>query len=454
MQGENTESMKRNVVKVLNLLLMLSLLWNNVKAVDFYKKDDILTDSVVLYNVDLDKEVYSKNPNKRMSMASTTKIMTYIIVAENISDFDNINVVVSSDVFSGLEDDVAVAGLRDGDIFNINELLNCLMVPSGGDAALVLANYVGGGSTDRFVEMMNNKAVELGCSDTHFVNPHGLHDEMHYSTANDMYKISRYAMKQQRFMEICNKTEYNPFSDDRKPLITTNKMIDKTRGGKYYYKYACGIKTGYHNQAGNCLVSTATKDGMTYMCVALGGPSVDADGNKLEYNMAMLESKKLYEWAFESLKLQPLSDMKKTIGETKLDLAWKKDNLLLFTEKSVYTILPSKFNMEDIKVEMNVPDMVDAPVEVGDIVGGAKFLYEGEILAESNVVSGEIVPMSFVLLTVRTIKNILLSKVFLVCFTMFMFLAAFYIFITVRKNRLRKNRRRKIIKKYNDRPKK
>ena len=451
--GEVYKIMKFRIFKYLNIMLLILMFCNTASAVNFYKKDDISTDSVVLYNTDLDKEVFSKNADKKRSMASTTKIMTYIIVAENVADLDNTNIVVSKEIFGNLENDVAMADLKDGDVLTVNQLLNCLMVPSGGDAALVLANYVGGGSVEKFVEMMNNKAQELGCTNTHFSNPHGLYDEQHYSTANDMYKITKYAIKQQRFMDICSKSESAVFSDDRKPLITTNKMIDKVRGRKYYYEYARGIKTGYLDEAGYCLISTASKEGTTYMCVALGAPSFDSDGNKIEDNMAMLDSKKLYEWAFSSLKLKPLADAKKMLGQTGLNLAWKKDNLLLFPEKSVYTILPTDFDMSSIKLELNVPESLDAPVETGDLIGNAVFMYEGEKLAEINVVSGETVPKSWFLLIVRTIKNILFSKVFLTCFTLFLIMSVWYVVVTIKKNMNRKNRKRRNTKKYNDRPK-
>ena len=151
--------------------------------------------------------------------------------------------------------------------------------------------------------------------------------------------------------------------------------------------------------------------------------------------------------------MKPLADAKKMLGQTGLNLAWKKDNLLLFPEKSVYTILPTDFDMSSIKLELNVPESLDAPVETGDLIGNAVFMYEGEKLAEINVVSGETVPKSWFLLIVRTIKNILFSKVFLICFTLFLIMSVWYVVVTIKKNMNRKNRKRRNTKKYNDRPK-
>ena len=102
----------------------------------------------------------------------------------------------------------SLAGVLEGEELTAMQLLNCMMIPSGNDAALVLADYIGGGDSQKFVDMMNEKAKELGCTNTHFMNPHGLHDEQHYTTAQDLYLITKYAMTLPYFMEICSKTYY------------------------------------------------------------------------------------------------------------------------------------------------------------------------------------------------------------------------------------------------------
>ena len=157
-------------------------------------------------------------------------------------------------------------------------LLHGLMIRSGNDASLVLADYVCNGDINQFVEMMNQKAQELGCQDTHFTNPHGLHDENHYTTARDLYLITKYAMTLPNFMEISSKVSYvlpATNKQETRRITTTNHLINQNAEGNYYYMYAKGIKTGAHDQAGYCLVSTAIRNGYSYMCVALGAPSVD-----------------------------------------------------------------------------------------------------------------------------------------------------------------------------------
>lgn len=144
--------------------------------------------------------------------------------------------------------------------------------------------------------MMNEKAAELGCTGTHFADPHGLSDENHYTTAEDMYKITKYALTLPYFREVVS-TEYFTLKGDSIPLINTNYMIDYVNGGRYYYQYATGVKTGYTDLAGKCLVSTAKKGDTEYMCIVLGGEYSDESGY---INNAMTDSKNLYEWAFDN----------------------------------------------------------------------------------------------------------------------------------------------------------
>ena len=181
--------------------------------------------SVYLENLDTDSPVFEKDADARRFPASTTKIMTYIITAEHISDFKNTYVTVKDKVLSALDGTgSSTAGLVAGEKLSIYQLLCSMMIPSGNDAALILADYVGGGDTSRFVEMMNQKAQELGCTGTHFSNPHGLNDPNHYTTVRDMGKIAKYAMTLPEFNNITNMTGSDCLGEDRY-LIITNYMM-------------------------------------------------------------------------------------------------------------------------------------------------------------------------------------------------------------------------------------
>lgn len=423
--------MKKNIY-ILIFLVLASIY--SVFAASFYEGDDLCTESLLMVNTDTEMIVFEKNSHIRRSMASLTKIMTYIITAENIKNMDSDVVLINENIWNVLDNESSMSNIRVGDKLSVLDLLNCLMIPSGNDAAQVLANYVGGGSIDKFIDMMNKKAQDLGCYDTHFTNPHGLYDPNHYSTVYDMYIIAKYAMNLPYFMDIIGKTEYKLFNDDRPILRTSNKLINPSEPD-YYYPYASGIKTGWHSDAGRCIISSATKNGVTYICSALGAPNFDKDGNKIDKNFAILESIKLYKWAFDNLAIKTLADKHTPMGQTKLGLAWRKDKLLLNPESDLKLVIPKDAEISNIDVKLSVPESIDAPVEMGDLIGNAVLFYKGQKIAETELVAGETVSKSVLLFAIRTISEIFMSKVLLMSICLIIFLIVFYILITVIKNR-------------------
>ena len=261
---------------------------------------ELNTDAVLLVNSDTDEVLYSKNADKKMLMASTTKIMTYIVVAETVDDLANTKITIEQKPIDDILDkDASVAGFKNhiGESFSVLDILYGMMIPSGCDAAQILAYYAGGGDVNNFIDMMNKKALELDCKNTHFNDAHGLSEQDHYTTAEDMYKITKYALTMPYFKEIVN-TEYYTLPGDTEPLINTNYLIDYVNGRQYYYQYATGIKTGYTDLAGKCLVSSATMGDTNLICIAFGG-KYDAETNYVNY--AMVDSVNLYKWAFENL---------------------------------------------------------------------------------------------------------------------------------------------------------
>jgi D-alanyl-D-alanine carboxypeptidase (penicillin-binding protein 5/6) len=268
---------------------------------------------------------------------------------------------------------------------------------------------------------MNKKAVELGCKDTHFTNPHGLHNEQNYTTANDLIKITKYALTLPYFKEITSQASSNIFGEDR-PLITTNRLIDSRRGGSYYYPYATGIKTGYTDEAGHCIVSSAEKDGYHYICAVLGDHSN-------EKNCAMIDSKNLFEWAFNNMEIKLIFDKNKPIGEIALKYAWQKDRLQLALAQNYFTLLPRDVDPASIDISLNVPKLVEAPVKVGDKIGTAKLSYANQTLTEIDVVSAEIIEKSQLLSFFAAFLNVVTSKWFIISVISLILLISTYIVI-------------------------
>ncbi len=407
---------------------------------------ELKSKSVYLENLDTGTVIFEKEADARRFPASTTKIMTYIITAENVDDYRKTYVTVKERLLDMLEGTgSSVAGLKAGEKLSIYQLLCSLMIPSGNDAALILADYVGEGSIEKFVSMMNAKAKELYCTGTHFANPHGLNDPNHYTTVADMAKIAKYAMTLPEFNEISNMTESDCIGEDRY-LITTNYMIDEGRGGEYYYEYANGIKTGSTgNDSGYCLVSTASKDGYTYLCVAYGAPYEDEEGNAYD-NGAMIDSVNLYEWAFDNLSLKSILDKNELLKEVQVNFAWNKDTLQLIPASGVTKLMPYNITNDSIDKTFSVPEEIDAPIKKGDKIGTVTLSYANQQLAVVDLLAGESIDRSDLLTAADGLKKIATSDWFIIAASVIAFMIIVYIIIITVYNHRKKQYRP--VKKY------
>ena len=366
-------------------VIMLCVSVFSAAAVDYGFDGDTVSDAIYLENLNNGTVVYEKNAGERHYPASTTKIMTFIVTAENVEDWDSTKVTVKQEVIDGLDPESTVMGLAQhvGEQVSVRDLLYGLMLPSGNDAALVLADYVGGGISG-FAEKMNAKASELGCTGTHFANPHGLFDAEHYTTAHDMALIAKHAMTIPGFMEICNTVHYTPegFAD----LHNTNYMLDQEEeGGMYYYPYTKGIKTGYLDEAGKCLVTSADKDGTQYLCICLG-----ADFSFEEnVNYAMLDTAKLYAWAYADLGEQTLYSPSDSLASVDVQYVKNEKKLSAVPEKAVTAFLPNNYDKSKLTTDIQCAEKVEAPVKKGDVLGTVSVKYEDAVVGTVNLVAAE-----------------------------------------------------------------
>ncbi|MCI1966228.1 MAG: D-alanyl-D-alanine carboxypeptidase [Oscillospiraceae bacterium] len=449
--------MKKRFTFLLSTLMLCCMFLSSIPAhaANFSAGFNPACAAVELVNLDTETIVYQKNAEARREPASLTKIMTYIIVSEQVDNLKGAQVTISKEVIDRLlGTGSSMSNIRAGNVLTVYQLLNCMMVPSGNDAALVLADYVGDGNVEKFVTLMNEKAKALGCTGTHFANPHGLHNQNHYTTAADLAKITRYAMSLPYFMQICSQTRYSyqpvggtDAGKQMPTLCTTNLLIDKNAlGGQYYYQFAKGIKTGHTDEAGYCLISTASAYGYSYLCVALGAPSVDASGNAVKTRSEMTDTATLYRWALTKLELKQIVGTDQSLGEIKLNYAWKKDSLLLTAEKSYSSILPKDVSKSSVIIDKTIPDHVDAPVKKGQPIGKATLKYADQTLATINLVASESVERSELLHMTDVIHSIFTSIWFLVIAALIILLVVIYIILTLVYNRKKKNMRK--VKKY------
>lgn len=338
--------------------------------------------SAIVFNTNTGKVVYEKNANEKRYPASTTKIMTAILTLENCNLDDTVTVSSSALV---LPDGYVGAHLQPGEVFTIDDLLHLLLIVSANDAANVLAEHIGG-SISNFAVMMTNKAKEIGCSNTNFVNANGVHNSNHYTTAHDLLLIAKYAMQNETFRQIVSTSSYTLHATNKYPeriLNSTNKLLntynEKTNTKNiYYYKYATGIKTGYTTYAKNCLVASAKKDGIEYFIVILGAGDNEIDNNSQRFSEAI----NLFDTAFDNYSLSTIKKANDLITTVEIPNAiFFKKNLNLLLESNIELLIENKDLKTEIKPEIKLyEDKLVAPVSKGDILGTATYTYDRNIL--------------------------------------------------------------------------
>lgn len=356
---------------------------------------DVCAEAVVLADLTHDAIVYEKNADQQMHPASLTKIMTAVVVLERCADIDNTWVTVTNDAIEPLiGTDSSIFYLADGEVMSVKDLLAVLMIASANDAANALAFHFGDGSIDAFIGLMNEKATQLGMTGTHYVNAHGLDDDAHYTTARDMYILTKYAMQNETFKAIVSSAEYTVSGTNIRydtPIETTVHLQNPV--SQYYYEYAKGVKTGYTTPAGRCLITTAEKDGTTYLCVLLKCPVFDDEGYMVRREFELSES--LYEWAFNTLEYRTLVTADTIVSTCAVDLGEGAESVDAVLAAPVQAIVECSTAAEAITVDVTLnAATVTAPVTQGQTLGTATVSVNGEVLQTAEVIAATSIALS------------------------------------------------------------
>lgn len=441
----------KNVLRFLSIILAAVVLLScfaaaPASALSFDCDVEKFSDSMLVVNLDTGMEVYAKDADTKRYPAALTKIMTYIVAVEHFDDLNAAIEIKQSCIDYVLNQGMSCSGVDwyVGETLTVTDLLYAMMLPIGHDAAMVLADSVGG-DINAFVGMMNDKAAELGCTGTNFTNPFGTHSTEHYTTARDMYIITKYAMGLPLFSKICGTSTYYVKEDDDIPFITTNWLVDPGRGGEYYYVYATGVKNGTTNEAGRCLVATAVCEGYAYMCVCLHAPYDETKEENEQY--CMIEAANMFRWAFLNLAFYTPVTKETPVCEQKVDHAWDTDSILLVPEKDLNIILPYDYTDSDIKITPDNTDPVSAPINKGDIITTATVYYKGQDFMQINLVANESVGVSPILYTTDAIGGILTSPWFLLAVGLVVVLFIVYVSVSSSYSRKKKRSRRSGTKK-------
>ena len=322
----------------------------------------------LLVNLDNDTVIFEKDADKQAAPASLTKIMTATVVLENCKDLDE-EVEASYEAIHLLDGTgSSIVGLEPGEKMSIKNLLYCLLVRSGNDAANVLAMHVGG-SIEGFVKMMNDKAAALGCKNTHFANVHGLDDPNHYTTARDLMTITKHALTLPYFSEITSTTIYKvPATNksEERTLRNTNNLMNKAYAD-YYSPYAVGIKTGSTDAAGHCLVSSATRGSLHFISVVLGGDRVTLEDGEIR-TYSFYDTNLLFNWAFDNFAYRTILEGKEIIQEVPVSLS-KTDYVTVHPADDVEVLFPKDLNPEDLERVITLPEDQEAPITAGQKLG-------------------------------------------------------------------------------------
>lgn len=356
--------MKRIIVMLLCSCLVIGII-PVTKAVAF-SQSDISAHSAILVEAESGKVVFEKNAYEKRSMASTTKIMSALLCIES-GNLDE-HFIVDSEA---IKVEGSSMGLVEGDIVTKRDLCYGMLLPSGNDAANAAAVKVAG-SVDSFVTMMNKKAEEIGLLNTHFVTPSGLDDntDEHYSTAYDMAMLTREALKNETFAQMCSEKsvclEYgNP--PYRRWLSNSNKLLDTCDGVN-------GVKTGFTDKAGRCLVSSCERDGVKLICVTLNASNDWQDHNRMyNYGYSVLSNVEL-ECDYYGFSVDVVGGEKQGI-------------ICSVTEKPRATLYNTQ--LDNVRSKVFLPRFLYAPVARGEKVGEIRFYCDNEVVATVDIVANE-----------------------------------------------------------------
>lgn len=321
--------------------------------------------AAILIEASSGRVIYSKNENEKLPMASTTKVITLLVAVENGHLNDKVTVSANAANTEGSK-----MYLRAGDIITLEDLLYGLMLVSGNDAAVAIAEYVGG-SVEGFAQLMNETAEKLGATNTNFVTPNGLHNDNHYTTAHDLAVIAAHAIQNPIIETIINTKSHtvNVEGNVRRIKLTNkNKFLT-------LYKDANGFKTGFTNPAGRCLVSASKRGGLQFIGVVLNC-----------YDM-YIQSAAMHDLGYETLEMKQLIDAGELVSMGNVSGGIKKDLEIYASDAIIVPI--AKDGSDDVRLEIEVPDKIKAPVYYGQIVGQLKVYVDDTLAAQQDLIAGE-----------------------------------------------------------------
>ena len=437
--------MKRKLLPILLALIIFFSFCFSIPASAYQINDyEMHHEAGMVVHLETGTVVYEHNADQRMYPASVTKLMTALVMVENIPDLENTKIAYTSyanNLILGTGS--VVLGLKVGEEMNAKDALAALLIPSCGDVAYAIAEHVGG-SKEGFAEMMNAKAKELGLKDTHFVDPVGLHDDNHYTTARDVSIFAKAAFDVEVIKEITSKSRYTLGATNmrgERTIVTSNMLINPNSDA--YYTYAESGKTGYTSKAGRCLVATASYKGYEYMSVVL---KADTSGG---VRRDFLDTANMFRWAFNSFEYKSVIEATTPVTEVPITLSSETDHLQVCFKDGLKALLPVEADSSTITytVKLNQESYV-APVKKGTVLGTADIFYAEEKIGTVQLVAGQTVDATPLLVFGKLAGDFFTSTAMKIVYFSIAGIILLFILIIVFMNLGRKRRRHRSKVKY------
>ena len=389
--------MKR--IRLIPLILIICLVFSTLTPSAFaLDNPNINGKAALVVDLETGAVLYELNKDDERAPASLTKVMTILLVMEALDrgelTLDEM-ITAQSDCRVGMSEDASSSGILPGMSVSVKDLLYCALLQSANESCNIFASRLAG-SIEAFVQRMNERAAELGCEHTHFVNTNGLTANDHYSSAYDLYLITKEAVKYPLFTEICNTTSYqadSPAVNNGYPMSNSNALISagSIYGSHYLYEYASGIKTGHTNAAGYCLISTAAKGKLDLMAIVLG---CEGDMNTGEY-WNFEDSRTLYDWCFDNFDYRMLVSATEPI--TRVDVAMAEDGgvAILRPSSDFSVLIPNEIANEDIVRSITVyEDKLTAPIAAGTVLGELRLSANGVMYGTVKLINSTDIALS------------------------------------------------------------
>lgn len=423
---------------------------------ELYQPDfDVQAQAVYLVNGDSGMVIYEKNAEEQLIPASLVKMMTCLVVMDNVQDLDAETVTAQQWVFDEIYGKQASnADIWQGETLTVRELLYAMIMPSANEAALMLAGYVSGDYMPNFLYMMNSKAEALGCTGTSFADPNGLSTE-NVTTARDMYLIVKAFMENPTLAEIAGSNSFEmPAHNHTAPyyIATTNRFLVSTDPyAKAFPDIASSVQGGKTGSLGEWqnFASKAEKNGETYYCVVLNSPNsadaIAAASGSTQVRPALYETGELYTWVYNNFSTRATLDASKPITEIRVKYSSDQNTVRLMPENAMKTVLPN--SMDDSKIErsFDLPEYLSAPLKKGDVVGTITLSYEGQTIGTVNLLVSEDIHRNWVLFGAQKFEEFSSTGYFKLLIVLIVI--AVVVYLVLRNNKRKKQREKQRLEK-------